>query len=190
MTADDLAVDVDRITRYPRDEWLHDIEFPDGLDDDEKSPPIHMVTMGMRVNGRPVLPPHGGRLIDMNGIPGYGHLFDAIVVEATPMEDGTKVSFAVYADDVEWGDHPVVVGHDEGDPIMGTIRGPWRLFGLRVLAPAGIIWPVSDQRYHAHVAEHGKDEDGPTMIDGAAVTCRVVLFARTVSFTQRPDLRA
>lgn len=178
------------MSTYPRDEWLHDIEFPDGMADTEDSPPVHVVTKPVLVNGRKIVLPTDPP--DPDALVGHGITLDTIVVESQPHADATRVSFEVYADDVEWTPGHAIVGHTEPEDgsrpaaIMGEVQIPHRLFGLRVMSPAGVLWVVSDPGYHFHVAEHGKDDPGPTVLNGEPVTVRVVLFVRSVAFSQRP----
>jgi hypothetical protein len=187
MTADAKPEDTtSAVPRYSRDEWVIDIEFPDGLADDPTSPPVHVFTKPLRINGHPLARPDAS--VEPGTPRGYGITPDAVVVEALPRADATRVSFEVYADDVEWEiREDVQVGvDDDGDPVRADLRVPVRLFGLRVLSPDRVLWPVSHPGYHAHVAARGKDTPGPTVLDSEPVTCRVVVFARTVAFTQRP----
>lgn len=176
------------MTDYSADEWIRTVEFPDTATNDHDVP-IHVITRPVLINGEDR---------------GYGALREEVVVSSSPGENGTMVSFVVYADDVEWTDYPIYgpdpdapdpadgMQREHGSVVVGHRRGPSHLFGLRVLSPEGVDWDVYPARYHDHVAAHGKDDPGPTIIPGEVdgespepATVRVVFFARTVEFSAR-----
>ena len=157
--ADVHPIRTEPATTYPADTWLRSIEFYDLAPDSCDEVPVHVVA-GCTVNGGHPAP--------------FTLLADDVVVSATPRTDGTMVSFVVPADDVAW-DHP---GQDGAFPTM--------IGGLRVIGPPTPVWEMSHDTYFEHLLVNGKDKPGPTIINGEIVTCRVVIYVRTIAFNCQP----